>query len=323
MNVYFRAAPHEIIGSRVRSPGAETSKGRQRKMLLPRFEHHQPFTLEDACEIKAELGEKAQFLAGGTDLIVNMRKGVSTPKNVVALSRIESLKGVNESKGRLRLGACTTVDEIARSPRIASLFAALSSAARRLGSQQIRNLATVGGNLATARPAADLPLPLMSYNATITLKSISGERRLSLHEFFKGPGETVIGSDEMLTHIELDEPPSFSGGAYIKLGRRRTLVIALVNVAAFLSLDAATGVIERARIVLGAVAPTPMKARTTEKLLIGEKPSESLFKEAGEIAAKECDPIDDYRGSAEYRRAMVNVLTRRALAVAYQEALRS
>lgn len=268
----------------------------------------------------AELKEKARPLAGGTDLLVNMKKGLISPENVVSLGRIEELKGKNISNSPLKMGACMTAAELAQLQEIRENFTALTMGASSLGSPLIRNLATIGGNVVTARPAADFPPPLMAYGAQVVLKKSSGERTVSLDDFFRGPGQTVIEPDEILTGIVLETPPSYSGAAYIKLGLRKALEISLVNVAAFISLDGQNGPIKTSRIVLGAVAPVPIRATAAEQVLLAEKPGDDLFKRAGEAAAGDSKPIDDFRGSAEYRRAMVEVLTRRALNMAYDEA---
>jgi len=289
-------------------------------MVLPKFEYHDPSTLDEACQIMAELKEKARPLAGGTDLLVNMRRGTVSPEHVVSLGRIEELRGIYPSNGQLRLGACLTAAEIGQSKEVNDLINPLGSGANSLGSPLIRNLATIGGNLVTARPAADLPPPLMAYGASVVLKNSSGKRAVSLDNFFRGPGQTVMEPDELLTEITVETPPPYSGGGYIKLGARKTLITSIVNVAAFLSLDDRDGTITSARVVLGAVAPVPMRATSSEQVLLGEKPTDALFLRAGEAAAGDSKPIDDFRGSAEYRRAMVEVLTRRALNMALRKA---
>jgi CO/xanthine dehydrogenase FAD-binding subunit len=289
-------------------------------MILPKFDYHDPPTLDEACQIMAELKEKARPLAGGTDLLVNMRRGSISPEHVVSLGRIEELKGVHLSNGQLRLGACVTAAEIGQSKEVNDLINPLASGANRLGSPLIRNLATIGGNIVTARPAADFPPPLMAYGASVVLKNSSGKRTLSLDNFFRGPGQTVMEPDELLTEITIEKPPPYSGGDYIKLGARKTLITSIVNVAAFLSLDGRDGTITSARVVLGAVAPVPVRAPSSEQVLLGENPTDALFLRAAEAAAGDSKPIDDFRGSAEYRRAMVEVLTRRALSMALRKA---
>jgi len=289
-------------------------------VLLPEFEFHEPTTVSKACEIMGQLGAKARLLAGGTDLVVNMKKKVVRPDHVVSLGRIDILKGIIEENGLLTIGACMTAAELAGAEVIRSNLPALADGARVLGSPLIRNLATVAGNLVSARPAADLPPPLMAYGARAVLTKTSGERSVDLKDFFLGPGKTVMDPDEILTRITIEVPRGRYGDSYIKLGVRQTLEISLVNVAAFIRLDRPDGSITKARIVLGSVGPTPLRAVSAEKALMGQSPSDALFARAGEAAAGDARPIDDFRGSAEYRRDMVGVLTRRALSAALDRA---
>ena len=289
-------------------------------MLLPKFQYHEPSTLAEACRVMAELGGGVRAIAGGTDLVVNMRKGTVAPEHVLSLGRIKELCAINLSGRGLTIGACCTVASLAESSVIASQWHALHEGAFSLGSPLVRNLATAGGNLVTARPAADLPPPLMAYGARVTLESSQEQRFVSLDQFFLGPGRTVMKPAEILTSIVLETPPAFSGSSYIKLGTRRALEISIVSVASFLTLESPGGRIRSARVVLGSVAPVPMRAMDAEKTLIGEIPSQSLFTKAGETAAGESKPIDDHRGTAGYRRDMVSVLTRRSLQAALERA---
>jgi carbon-monoxide dehydrogenase medium subunit len=267
-----------------------------------------------------EIGQTAALLAGGTDLLVNMKMGKALPKHVVSLSRIEELRSVTRDQGSLTLGACVTTGELKEQEEIKAEFNGLCESAGSLGSALIRNLATVGGNIVTARPAADLPPSLMAYGASVLLKNEKGERIIPLEEFFKGPGQTIIEPEEILCAVILKEPPPYSGGGYVKLGVRKALEISLVNVAAFVALDGPSGPIQEAKIVLGSVAPIPIRSPSAEAVLMGERPDDALFEKAGNAASKDAKPIDDFRGSAEYRREMVKVLTKRALRMAYEEA---
>ncbi|MBW2003147.1 MAG: xanthine dehydrogenase family protein subunit M [Deltaproteobacteria bacterium] len=289
-------------------------------MLLPKFDFYEPTKLPEACEIMDDLKDKAHPLAGGTDLLVNMKKKLVAPGHLVSLARIEELKGIDASNGILKIGACVTAAELAESEVIRGLFGALEGGAASLGSPLIQNLATIGGNLVAARPAADLPPALMAYGAEVILKRSSSDRSVPVEDFFKGPGESILETDEILTQVLLKKPQPASGAAYIKLGVRKTLEISLVSVAVYIGLDSQDGSIQIARIVLGAVAPTPIRAPSAEKILLGEKPSGALFESAGNEAANNSRPIDNFRGSAEYRRDMVKVLTRRALSKAYHDA---
>lgn len=287
-------------------------------MLLPRFEYHEPPGMEEARRLMGDLGETARPLAGGTDLLVHMKKRVLSPEHLVSLGRIEELHRMGPSGDAFRIGACMTAAELAELDEIRRQYPALADGASRLGSPLIRNLATLAGNLVSARPAADLPPPLMAYGARVNLVGPSGERTVPLEDFFEGPGVTVAAADELLESVFLETPPERSGAGYLKLGVRQTLEISIVNVAAYLSLDGDR--IETARVVLGAVAPVPIRAPFAEKVLAGETPSAELFAKAGEEAARDAKPIDDFRASAEYRRDMVSVLTRRALETALERA---
>ena len=289
-------------------------------MRLPRFTYHEPTTLEEACQILGELQESARPIAGGTDLLVKMKKGQISPADVVSLGKLKDMKDASWSGDLFRIGACRTVARLSDSSEIAPRFNALAVGAGVLGSPLIRNLATIGGNLVTARPAADLPPPLMAYGASVLLKSTSGERVIPLDRFFLGPGLTVMKPDEIMTEVQIERPPARSGSSYIKLGTRKALEISIVSVAAFTALDEKKRTLSAARIVMGAVAPTPLRAGAAERLLLGEKPTDKLFQAAARAAATDSLPIDDFRGSASYRRAMVAVLTERALKEAVERA---
>jgi len=289
-------------------------------MLLPRFQYHEPTSLAEACRMMAELGGGVRPIAGGTDLVVNMRRRTVAPEHVVSLGRIKELCAMDLSERVFTIGACCTVASLAESSAIASRFHALGEGALSLGSPLVRNLATAGGNLVTARPAADLPPPLMAYGASVTLRSSQEQRVVPLDQFFVGPGRTIMKPTEILTSIVFETSPPFSGSSYIKLGTRRALEISIVSVASFLALERPGGRIQFARIVLGSVAPVPMRARDAENMLIGEIPGQPLFVKAGETASGESRPIDDHRGTAGYRRDMVAVLTKKTLQAALERA---
>lgn len=290
-------------------------------MLLPRFDFHEPATLSEACRLMAEHGEAARPIAGGTDLMVNMKKKVLAPKHLVSLARIDALRGVEAVNGYLVIGPCLTVAELTESDTVRRKLSALRSGARSLGTPLIRNLATIGGNIGSARPAADLPPSLMVYGTTLVLDSSDGRREMPIGDFFKGPGMTAMAPGEILSEIRVHVPGPLSGAGYINIGVRKSQDCNIVNVAAFLTLDAAQGVVTEARIAMGCVGPTHLRAPSAEKVLLGQKPGEALFAAAGEAATEDCRPILDFRGSAEYRRAMVGVLTRRTLAIAHKEIL--
>jgi CO/xanthine dehydrogenase FAD-binding subunit len=290
-------------------------------MLLPKFDYHEPPTLEEALHLLSEFGGNAKLLAGGTDVLVRMKLKVDKPTHLISVARIPGLDQViPRDRHGITVGGGVTASVLSSHELVMDRFAPLAVAAGKLGAPTIRNRATIGGNLVNARPAADFPPPCMVLNATLRLKSNAGERDIPVCDFFRGPGETVIEPHELLVAIDIETPPPWSGGAYIKLGQRKALEISMVNVAALLTLESPDGPITNARIALGAVAPTPVRAFAAEQLLIGEKPSEELFQKAGEVGVGMCSPITDHRGTMEYRCMMIEVLTKRALGMALEQA---
>lgn len=287
-------------------------------MLLPKFDFHEPATETEAFELMAGFGKKARPLAGGTDLMVNLKKKILNPGHLVSLGRIAALQEMTSDNGALVIGAGCTIADLAQSEEMAKKVRALSSGAKSLGSPLIRNLATIGGNIGSARPAADLPPSLIAYGAFAVLKSIRGERTLPVEDVITGPGTTALQPDEIITAVHVPAPEANAAAGYMQLGARKAQDCNLVNVASFISL-AEDGTIEKARIVMGSVGPVPLRAGTAESLLIGERPNDSLFIKAGRAASSDSRPILDFRGTAEYRRAMVGLLTRRTLAMALEE----
>jgi len=251
-----------------------------------------------------------------------MKLGLASPHEVVYLGRIPGLAAIDQRDGETQIGPLVTAASLAQSKTELGQASVVAEAAAILGSPLIRNRATLGGNLVSARPAADLLPPLMALQAKLTLTGPAGERQMDLDDFCTGPGQTVIESTEILTAVVVPPLGQGCGGGYFKLGARKTLEISIVNAAAYLRLDE-DGTIKEARIVLGAVGPTPLRSPATENLLVGERPKgpeDPIFSGAGLTAQSEARPIDDHRGSAEYRRLMVDVLTRRALGQAWLEA---
>ena len=290
-------------------------------MLLPKFEFHEPSTLEEALKLLSQLGGNAKVLAGGTDLLVRMKQKIDKPKHVISVARVPGMgEIIPRNTHSVTVGSAVTAGMLSRHELISDRFTPLALAAGRLGAPMIRNRATIGGNLVNARPAADLPPACMVLNAALKLKSIAGEREVPIVDFFTGPGESLIQPNELLLSISMETPPPWSGGSYMKLGARKTLEISMVNVAAMLTLDGPDGAIVNAHIALGAVAPTPVRAFAAEEIIVGQRPSEELFHRAGEVGVGVCSPISDHRGTMEYRCMMIEVLTRRALNAAWQAA---
>ena len=294
-------------------------------MLLPRFNYSSPKTIEEALSLLSHYGNKAKVLAGGTDLLVNMKKKLLSPEQIVSLNRIEGLKDISFQKGKgFFIGPLCTVSHLSQSKIIQEKISPLAQGAGRLGSPLVRNRATIGGNLVTARPASDLAPPLLVLGAKLVLKGAEKEYTIPLENFFRGPGKTNLPENEILYQIYIPEYEYPTAGSYIKLGTRKALEISLVNVASFLEIDP-KGVIKSARVALGAVAPIPLSSSSAAKVLIGVKPKnpeDPVFKEAGRLAAQDSKPITDHRGTADYRRAMVELLTFRTLQAAYTGVLK-
>ena len=298
-----------------RSVDMESKTMHQANMSIP--EYTAPATLDDALGIKKERGAEARVIAGGTDLILRMRDKVFSPSVLIDLRRL-SLDGIALSDNELRLGAFVSLSQVLESADIERLFPALPAGCREFAGPPIRNRGTLGGNIVNASPAADLVPPLIAYDASIVLSSSDGDRVLQLMAFFVGPGQSVMEPDEILTEIRLPLMPASSAATFIKLGQRRSMAISQVNLTTRLSVDESSMVSE-ARIVLGSVAPVPMRAVAAEEFLLGKELSEKLLNRAAKKARDEVTPISDVRASLSYRLEMVEVLVRRALLATWDE----
>ncbi len=280
-------------------------------------EYLAPTTLNRALDLKKERGADARVIAGGTDLILKMRDKVFSPTMLIDLRRI-SLDSISVKRDGIHLGAYVTQSQLLASADVVKMYPALCDACREFAGPPIRNRGTLGGNIVNASPGADLLPPLMAYDATLVLASSGSDRELPLTEFFTGPGQTIMAADEILTEIRMPVMPSRTASSFIKLGQRRSMAIALVSVATRLTLDA-QGIVSDARIVLGAVAPTPIRAEGAENVLTGSPLSDEVIAQAARKAQDEAKPISDVRAHEPYRKDMTEVLVRRALAAARDE----
>jgi len=280
---------------------------------LREFEYFEPSSLSEAVALLDRYGEEAKVLAGGTDLLVWMKEGARRPKYIVNIKHIPGVRHIHftEAEG-LRIGALTSVREIETADIIREKFSGLQQAAGELASVQVRNLATIGGNLCTASPAANLAPPLLVMGARVKLRGLRGERVLPLEEFFEGPGSTAMDR-EILTEIVVPAPEAKSRSLYKSISRRNAVDLAIVGVAVAGRIDSRAGEWKSVRIALGAVAPTPMRALLAEKTLAGKKVANGAIAEAARTAAEEARPVTDLRASAWYRKEMINVLLRRSL----------
>ncbi len=288
---------------------------------LPPFEYHTPASIKEAIGLLKKYGSKARVLAGGTDLLLAMKKRVLTPEHLINIKEIGALRGItdNGQKG-LTIGSLVTCAELEASPVIKEQAPALWDAAYVMASPQVKTLATIGGNLCSAVPSADTAPPLIAMGAEVVLSGPKGERTMLLEKFFKGPAESKLVKNEILTHIRIPRQPAGSGAVYLKLMRRAALDLALVGVAAYVRLDTDKKTCKEVRIALGAVAPTPMRAPMAEKVLANREITEAVAEEAGKVAGTLCSPITDVRASREYRCGMVEVLAKRAVMEAFARA---
>jgi carbon-monoxide dehydrogenase medium subunit len=291
-------------------------------MILPRCEFLEPETIAEASIMLNKGGGMASLIAGGTDLLVNMKKNLIKPVSLVSLASLSELNNINfnESDG-LSIGSMVTVAKIAGSDTIKERFPALAAAAGKLGSLQIRNRATIGGNICSARPAADLIGPLMAYDATVTISDGTQERSEMLENIFIGPGETLISDDEILTGIHMNTPETHTGASYIKFCIRKSMEIPIVSVTSVLTFK--DMVCTSARLVLGAVAPTFVRCPISEDLLTGQVITEEFALQTGQLTAGFCNPITDIRASADYRRHLVQILIGRSIMEAVASAASS
>jgi len=288
--------------------------------MLPKTLYIRPSDLSKALEALEEHGPGARVIAGGTDLIPSMRARTQLPSCLVDIQGL-GLDTITRTEGFVRIGATCTFSELARSGIIREMFPVLREAASAIGAVQTRNLATIGGNLSSAVPSCDSAPALYVLKARLTLISLRQQRVIPVEEFFQGPRRTVLAPAEILAWIDIPVPPDRSGSAFLKIGRRKALTLAIVNAAASVCVAKDGSTVEDATISLGAVAPTPLRARKAEALLKGYMWSEELVKEAAWVASGETSPISDIRASADYRRELCKVLVRRALMHAWKRAL--
>ena len=288
-------------------------------MYVPDIQLHEAGSLEEAAGTMQRYGPSGRLLAGGTDLLVDLKTGRQSYDHLISINRIAALRGVSEMAGGVRIGALTTVTQLDQDPIIRQRFVPLLDATCRMAAPQVRNVATVGGNIASAVPCADLPPILTAMNASIVLWSPKGQRNVPLETFFRGARETILRNNEILTAALIPRLPSKFGAAYARFGLRDGNTIAVAAVAASLVLND-DGTVRNARIVLGAVAPVPKLVEDAGAKLAGQVANDDAFRAAAEVAMQAAEPISDVRGSAEYRRELVGILTRRALNTAYERA---
>ncbi|HKM78227.1 MAG TPA: xanthine dehydrogenase family protein subunit M [Candidatus Bathyarchaeia archaeon] len=273
------------------------------------MQYSEPSTLKEAFSILSKVAG-AKILAGGTDVIVSMREGKIAPTHIVNIKRISGLDKIGPSTGGgLGIGALATIGAVEASAIVRNAFPMVAEAAHQLGSLPVRNRATVGGNLCNSSPSADMAPPLIALGAIAKIAGPKGRRSVKLEDFFTGPGKTALSKTEILTEILIPNPPKGSFSAFLKHGPRQCMDIATVNAAILITMKGK--LCRNTVLVLGAVAPIPMRAKKAEAEIHGKHIEDEVVRKVAEMAANECVPISDVRGSADYRREVVNVLVRR------------
>lgn len=280
---------------------------------LPKFDYLKPKTIDEALSLLSKYKGRAKVIAGGTDLILDMRRrSIKAPEYVIDLKGIPNLDYIKYDEGSgLSIGALTTIHAIETSPIIQEKFSILAQAAYVIGSIQVRNRGTVAGNICNAVPSADTAPPLLTLEAKLKPISQKGERTVNIEDFFRGPGETVLTSEELLQEIQVPNLPSNSRGVYLKLTPRSSMDLAVISAGVVVIPE--DGICKDIRIALGVAAPTPMRAKRAEEFIKGQKLNNEVIEKAARIASEESRPRDSMRASAEYRREMIRVLVRRAI----------
>jgi len=292
-------------------------------LQLPEFELVSAASVEEACALIADVAAAGEFVAGGTDLFVKMKQRRATPRRLVDIKGLRELDYIRyDATQGLRIGALTTIQQLHASSVVRSRFAALAQAAGYLGTEQIRNLGTIGGNLGNASPSAECAPALMALDAELRCVRSRGERVIALERFFEAPGKTVLDRGELITEVRVPEIAGPSASVYLKHSLRR-MDVSMVAAAVVVALDG--DLCRDLRIALGAVGPIPFRAREAEALVKGQRLSANvneseLLDEAAQIAAQQSSPIDDLRGYAKYRRGVVRMLVKQGLALAISRA---
>ena len=281
---------------------------------LPKFEYLATRSIDEACDLLAAHGNQAGLLAGGTDLLLKMRRRETSPAYIIGLKGVAELSGVRTlAEGGIAIGAMTTIQALMSSPVVREKYGVLAEAAAGIGGPELRNVATIGGNLAGALPCADLPPALITLGAKVKLKSRNGERVVPVEDLFPQFGMTVARPDELLTTIQLPSVPSFSGGIYLKFHDRQSMDMTTVGVSAFVIWDEESRVFRDVKIGLSSSAPVPMRAKKAEAVLRGRACADDVLEEAALAVCEEADPRTSWRATREFRFELLRSLTKRAV----------
>lgn len=286
------------------------------------FEYLEPTTIPEACVLLRQHGSEAKVYAGGAYLSIVMKQGLLQPKALINIKRIDQLKGIRFDPDRgLVIGALVTHHDLETSDLVAAKLPVLCAAEREVANIRVRNVGTIGGNLASGEPLTDLAQILISLDASVQITGPLNQRTIPLEHLFVDYYQTSLAEDEILTEVLIPEFPKRSGIEYIRFSSSSVVDKPCVGVAVRISLEHETNNCKAVRIVLGCVAPTPVRAKKAEQVLTGNELTSEVAAEAGHLAAQECNPLSDLRGSEQYKRAIVRTLVRRAAVQAYERAL--
>ncbi len=287
--------------------------------MIPRpFEYFAPESLEDAISLLTRFQGEAKVLAGGQSLVPLMKLRIASPPYIVDINGVKGLEYIRDSDGLLTIGALTRISDLERSGILVEKVPIVCDAASQIADPLVRNRGTIGGNISHGDPTNDMPAVMLALDSELVLVGPKGVRAVKANDFFVDTFATAAEPDEILKEVRISLPPPGSGGSYLKL-ERQAGDFAIAGVAAQVTLDK-SGVLKTVGIGLTAVGPTALRAKKAEDSILGEKPSASVIRKAAELAASEARPMSDLRGSPEYKREIVMVLTRRVLQIATQRA---
>lgn len=286
------------------------------RIVVPEFDYQRPATLTDVFSLLAEHGDQARLIAGGTDLIVQMKLERISPTCLISLAGVSELEGITPGDG-LSIASMTSIQTVSKSDPVRGRYTALFEACEAFSTVPVMIMGTIGGNLCNASPAADTAPALLAFDASVDLVTSGGGRNVSLREFFTGPGKTALGAGEILQSVRVPQPPPGTGSAFLKVSR---VVADISQVCAAVMLVRDGEKISDCRIALGSVAPTPVRVPRAEKILIGRKGDLDAFEKAARIAAEDISPITDVRATEAYRRHVAAVIVRDALSTAWHRA---
>lgn len=275
---------------------------------MRRFTYHEPKSMADALDLLYSYGSAARIVAGGTDLIVKIKHGKDEPDQVISLRLIPGLDEINFNGGELRIGAMVTHSRIARTQAICDHFSLLADAVKNIGSVQVRNLATIGGNICNAAPSADTAAPLVALDAELLVEGLDGERKIAIKDFYLGPNESALADSEILKEIIIPELPVGACSRYVKYSRRKAMDLPLLGMAVVIVPDSTGTYCSEARIGLTLAAPTPFRTKAAEDYVQGKPLSREVWKEAGALAVQESSPRTSFRTTAEYRKRIIGAL---------------